>query len=120
MRKRGWNKKIRPVIERGGGMTAPAPALAIEGGHVVIRLPDDVRDDLAASLAPCPCVAAKSTATEDARQWLLGALSDPPVRVPLHQVHGLRVVLADCPCRGPQPGNTIRHRLSAALGKVRT
>ena len=96
-----------------------APAVVIEGGYAVIRLPGGARDELAASLAPCPCVAAKSTSTAEARQWLLDALSDPSVRVPLHEIHGLRVALADCPCRCPQPGNTIRHRLSAALGKVR-
>lgn len=96
-----------------------SPAVTIEGGYAVIRLPGGARDELAGELAPCPCRIAKSIDTAEARQWLLDALSSPPVRVPLHEVHGLRVALGDCACRAPQPTNTIRHRLSVALGKLR-
>ena len=40
------------------------------------------------------------------------------IRVPLSEVHGLRVGLADCPCRATKSAATqdIRHRLSKALG----
>lgn len=42
------------------------------------------------------------------------------IRVPLSEVHGLRVALAECPCRGPKSTATkdIRQRLSAALGRL--
>ncbi|QIR85025.1 hypothetical protein [Paracoccus sp. AK26] len=40
------------------------------------------------------------------------------IRVPLSEVHGLRVCLADCPCRATKSTATqdIRRRLSKALG----
>ena len=40
------------------------------------------------------------------------------IRVPLSEIHGLRVALADCPCRATKSHATqdIRHRLSRALG----
>lgn len=42
------------------------------------------------------------------------------IRVPLSEVHGLRVALAECPCTGPKSLATkdIRQRLAQALGKV--
>lgn len=91
----------------------------VESGMAVIRLPEDARAQLAHELAPCPCVAPKSIATTETRQALLDALPHQPVRWPLHDIHGLRVALGDCACRGPQPSDTIRHRLSVALGKLR-
>lgn len=40
------------------------------------------------------------------------------IRVPLSEIHGLRVALADCPCRATKSLATqdIRQRLSRALG----
>ena len=42
------------------------------------------------------------------------------IRLPLDQVHGLRVALAECPCRAPKSTMTmdIRQRLATALGKL--
>ena len=43
------------------------------------------------------------------------------IRIPLAEVHGLRVALAPCPCRAPKSSGTmtIRQRLAKALGKVK-
>ncbi|WP_103173747.1 hypothetical protein [Paracoccus sp. SY] len=91
----------------------------VESGEAVIRLPEDARNKLVEELAPCPCVAPKSIATTETRQAFLDALPHQPVRWPVSNIHGLRVALGDCACRGPQPSDTIRHRLSVALGKLR-
>lgn len=42
------------------------------------------------------------------------------IRIPLSEVHGLRVALAECPCRAPKSLATrdLRQRLAGALGKV--
>ena len=42
------------------------------------------------------------------------------IRIPLDQVHGLRVALADCPCRAPKSFATadLRQRLARALGQL--
>lgn len=42
------------------------------------------------------------------------------IRVPLDRVHGLRVALAECPCRVTKslPTVNIRLALAAALGKA--
>jgi hypothetical protein len=42
------------------------------------------------------------------------------IRLPLREVHGLRVALAECPCRASKATETanIRQRLAKALGKV--
>ena len=44
------------------------------------------------------------------------------IRIPLGEVHGLRVALAECPCRAPKSIETanIRQRLAKALGTLRT
>ncbi len=43
------------------------------------------------------------------------------VRIPLEEVHGLRVALEPCPCKAPKSISTedIRQRLARALGRVR-
>lgn len=43
------------------------------------------------------------------------------IRLPLSEVHGLRVALAECPCRAPKSiaTATIRQRLAAALGRIK-
>ncbi|WP_347139452.1 hypothetical protein [Paracoccus sp. SSK6] len=40
------------------------------------------------------------------------------IRIPLHEVHGYRVALAECPCRAPKANSTasIRQQLARALG----
>lgn len=42
------------------------------------------------------------------------------IRLPLDQIHGLRVALAECPCKASKSTATqaIRHRLSRALGQL--
>ncbi len=42
------------------------------------------------------------------------------IRLPLAEVHGLRVALAECPCRAPKSFETqgIRQRLAMALGRL--
>ena len=42
------------------------------------------------------------------------------IRVPLREVHGLRVALAECPCRAPKATSTatIRQRLDRALARL--
>lgn len=42
------------------------------------------------------------------------------IRVPLGRVHGLRVALAECPCRAPKSTATaeVRVALARALGKL--
>ena len=42
------------------------------------------------------------------------------IRVPLEEVHSLRVALAPCPCKAPKSKGSagIRWRLAKALGKV--
>lgn len=42
------------------------------------------------------------------------------IRIPLPEVHGLRVALAECPCRAPKSIETagIRQRLAKALGRL--
>ena len=42
------------------------------------------------------------------------------IRVPLKEVHGLRVALAECPCRAPKATSTatIRQRLDRALARL--
>lgn len=42
------------------------------------------------------------------------------IRVPLADVHGLRVALAECPCRAAKSiaTATIRQRLATALGRL--
>lgn len=42
------------------------------------------------------------------------------IRIPLAEVHGLRVALAECPCRAPKSVETqgIRQRLATALGRL--
>lgn len=43
------------------------------------------------------------------------------IRVPRDEVHGLRVALAECPCKAPKSNGTknIRQRLATALGTLR-
>lgn len=43
------------------------------------------------------------------------------IRIPLGEVHGLRVALAPCPCRAPKSAETanIRQRLVMALGRIK-
>lgn len=43
------------------------------------------------------------------------------VRIPLDQVHGMRVALAECPCRAAKSFATadIRKNLERALGQLR-
>jgi hypothetical protein len=43
------------------------------------------------------------------------------IRVPLSQVHALRVALAPCPCRAPKSNSNaeVRARLARALGTLR-
>lgn len=43
------------------------------------------------------------------------------VRIPLDQVHGMRVALAECPCRATKSFATadIRKSLERALGRLR-
>lgn len=43
------------------------------------------------------------------------------IRIPLAEVHGLRVALAECPCRAAKSNETanIRQRLVKALGRVK-
>lgn len=91
----------------------------IEGGYVVIRLTPLNRKKLRAELEPCPCKTNKSAATQRVREDFLRAMDDPPIRLNLHEVHGIRVMLGDCPCRAPTPKGLIRQRLSQAMGKVR-
>lgn len=94
--------------------------IAIEGGFVVIRLPAPLRQQLYREMEPCSCRAPKSLATREVATQFRDMLADPPMRWPLREVHGLRVALADCPCRGPQPDpDSVRQRLSMGLGKVR-
>lgn len=99
-------------------MTDPAPSVRIEAAYAVIRLPDDTRAQLCTELADCPCPMAKSAATQASKRWLFDALADPPVRVPLRDVHGVRVALGDCPCRPVKDMSSVRRRLSAALAKT--
>ncbi|WP_422049896.1 hypothetical protein [Shimia sp.] len=42
------------------------------------------------------------------------------IRIPLSEVSGLRVALAECPCRAPKSTKTktIRQRLVTALGRL--
>ncbi|WP_282029469.1 hypothetical protein [Paracoccus marcusii] len=42
------------------------------------------------------------------------------IRLPLSEVHGLRVVLADCPCRATKSTGTttIRRALDRALARL--
>ncbi|MTH66719.1 hypothetical protein [Paracoccus shanxieyensis] len=42
------------------------------------------------------------------------------IRIPLPEVHALRVALAECPCRAPKSEATadIRKRLAVALGRI--
>ena len=42
------------------------------------------------------------------------------IRLPLSQVHALRVALAPCPCRAPKSRSTndIRQRLARSLGTL--
>ena len=42
------------------------------------------------------------------------------IRIPLKDAHGLRVALAECPCRAPKSNATkdIRQRLATALGRL--
>ena len=42
------------------------------------------------------------------------------IRLPLSQVHALRVALAPCPCRAPKSAGTddIRRRLARSLGTL--
>ena len=42
------------------------------------------------------------------------------IRLPLTEAHGLRVALAECPCRAPKSNETmnIRQRLAKALGRL--
>lgn len=42
------------------------------------------------------------------------------IRIPLADVHGLRVALAECPCRATKSIDTmnIRQRLARALGRL--
>lgn len=42
------------------------------------------------------------------------------IRIPLREVHGLRVALAECPCRAPKSFSSadIRQRLALALGRI--
>lgn len=43
------------------------------------------------------------------------------IRIPLHEVHGWRVAMAECPCKASKSAATasIRKRLATALGKVK-
>ena len=43
------------------------------------------------------------------------------IRVPLAEVHALRVALAECPCKSPKSNSTaaIRTRLVRALGRLK-
>lgn len=43
------------------------------------------------------------------------------IRLPLSDAHGLRVALAECPCRATKSTETqnIRQRLAKALGAIR-
>lgn len=89
-------------------------SVRLEAGWAVIRLTLPERDQLVADLAECPCRAAKSIATAEERAWLRDELAALPVRVPLHRVHGLRVALGPCPCRGPR--GRPSHRSCALRG----
>lgn len=42
------------------------------------------------------------------------------IRIPVQDAHGLRVALAECPCRAPKSNATkdIRQRLVVALGRI--
>ena len=42
------------------------------------------------------------------------------IRIPMNEVHGLRVALAPCPCKGPKAEGTssIRDNLSRALARL--
>ena len=42
------------------------------------------------------------------------------IRIPIDQIHGLRVALAECPCRATKSTATrsIRQRLERALGML--
>ena len=42
------------------------------------------------------------------------------IRIPLRDVHGLRVALGECPCRAPKSFGSanIRQRLALALGRI--
>lgn len=42
------------------------------------------------------------------------------IRVPLREVHGLRVALAECPCKAPKATSTasIRQAIAIGLGKL--
>ena len=44
------------------------------------------------------------------------------IRIPLSEIHGLRVALAPCPCRAAKSTATadVRDRLAKALGRIRT
>lgn len=44
------------------------------------------------------------------------------IRIPLSEVHGLRVALGPCPCTAPKSTATadVRQRLAVALGRIRT
>lgn len=95
-------------------------SVKLEAGWAVIRLPEADRDQLLADLAECPCRAPKSAATAEERAWLREQLAELPVRVPLHRIHGLRVALGACACRGPSGANeTTRKRLATALGRLK-
>lgn len=97
------------------------PSVNIEAGWCVIRVPAADRAELLADLAECSCRATKSTATAEVRQQFREAMADPPARIPLRDIHGLRVALAACPCRGPDTATaTIRQRLATALGRLKT
>lgn len=43
------------------------------------------------------------------------------IRVPLGDVHALRVALAECPCKSPKSNSTakIRKRIATALGRLK-
>lgn len=58
----------------GAGGDEPLGSLAIEGDLAVIRLPLSQVHALRVALAPCPCRASKSTATDDIRRRLARSL----------------------------------------------
>lgn len=95
--------------------------ISIEAGWCVIRLGEKDRQRLIAELAPCQCVAPKSSKTNEVRARFCEALTDPPVRWSMGEVHGLRVALGHCAGHPPtiETKNGVRARLASALGKLR-
>ena len=59
-----------------------------------------------------------STPTETGRVTIEGGMA--VIRIPLSEIHGLRVALHPCPCKAPKSHATIeiRDRLDKALARL--